>query len=48
MIDGNIVAVDGAFLRANASKNSLEKDLVEIDNQISEYLKTLDFSDKEK
>lgn len=54
LIDGNLVAVDGAFLRANASKNSLimkktlEKDLVEIDNKISEYLKTLDFSDKEK
>lgn len=54
LIDGNLVAVDGAFLRANASKNSLimkktlEKDLVEIDKQISEYLRTLDYSDKEK
>ncbi len=54
LIDGNLVAVDGAFLRANASKNSLimkktlEKDLVVIDKQISEYLKTLDYSDKEK
>lgn len=54
LIDGSLVAVDGAYLRANASKNklimkkSLQKDLVEIDNQISEYLKTLEFSDKEK
>jgi len=54
LIDGKLVAVDGAYLRANASKNklimkkSLQKDLVEIDNQISEYLKALEFSDKEK
>ncbi len=54
LIDGSLVAVDGAFLRANASKNSLimkktlQKDLIEIDTQISKYLKTLDFSDKEK
>jgi len=54
LIDGSLVAVDGAFLRANASKNTLimkktlQKDLIEIDTQISEYLKTLDYSDKEK
>jgi len=54
LIDGSLVAVDGAFLRANASKNklimkkSLEKDLIAIDTQISEYLKALDYSDKEK
>jgi len=54
LIDASLVAVDGAFLRANASKNTLimkktlQKDLIVIDTQISEYLKTLDFSDKEK
>ena len=54
LINGSLVAVDGAFLRANASKNNLimkktlQKDLIEIDTQISEYLKTLDYSDKEK
>ncbi|PHQ65506.1 MAG: transposase [Sulfurimonas sp.] len=54
LIDGNLVAVDGAYLRANASKNrlimkkSLQKDLIEIDSQICEYLKVLEFSDKEK
>jgi transposase len=54
LVDGNLVAVDGAFLRANASKNklimkkTLEKDLLDIDNQISQYLQTLDYSDKEK
>ena len=54
LIDGSLVAVDGAFLRANASKNklimkkTLQKDLIVIDTQISEYLKTLDYSDKER
>ena len=55
LIDGALVAVDGAFLRANASKNRLlmkknvEKDLKSINANIEEYLKALEFADaKEK
>lgn len=53
LITGELVAVDGAFLRANASKNqlimkkSVEHDLKKIDEKIASYLKTLEFSDKE-
>ncbi len=50
-----MVAVDGAFLRANASKNkllmkkSIEKDIKKIDERVEEYLKDLDYIDaKEK
>ena len=55
LISGDIVAVDGAFLRANASKNQLlmkktiEKDIKKIDERVEEYLKDLDYIDaKEK
>jgi len=53
LIGDGLKAVDGAFLRANASKNqllmkkTLEKDLISIDKRIDAYLKTLDSSDKE-
>ncbi len=55
LISGDMVAVDGAFLRANASKNKLlmkktiEKDIKKIDERVEEYLKDLDYIDaKEK
>ena len=54
LIGGELVAIDGAFLRANASKNQLVmkksviKDLEKIDSKIDEYLKALSFADKEK
>jgi hypothetical protein len=54
LIQGDLVAVDGAFLRANASKNQLitkktvTKDLEKIDNKIEEYLQALSFADKEE
>ena len=54
LISGDIVAVDGAFLRANASKNqlimkkSLQKEFKKIDEKAEAYLKTLAFADKEE
>jgi len=51
LIDGAIVAIDGAFLRANASKNQLisekvtTKDMKIVDEKISEYLSSLEYSD---
>jgi len=54
LISGEMVAVDGAFLRANASKNQLimkksaKRDLEAIDERIDEYLKALSFADKEE
>ncbi len=54
LIDGKLTAVDGAYLRANASKNqlimksTLTKDLKKIVDEIDEYFKTLDFSDQDK
>ncbi len=55
LITGDLVAVDGAFLRANASKNRLitkkgvQKDLKAIDEKIEQYLETMAFADaKEK
>ena len=51
LIGGDVVAVDGAFLRANASKNqlitrkNLAKDLKAIDEKIEDYLKTMAFED---
>jgi len=55
LITGELVAVDGAFLRANASKNQLVtkktvvKDLKQIDEKIEAYLETMEFADsKEK
>ena len=53
LIRGEVVAVDGAFLRANASKNQLitkktiEKNLKAIDKKIKHYLKTLEFEDSQ-
>jgi transposase len=53
LITGEIVAVDGAFLRANASKNQLISkktvvaDLKEVDEKIDAYLKAMRFADKE-
>lgn len=54
LVTGELVAIDGAFLRANASKNQLitkrvvVKDLAKIDEKIEEYLKALNFADKEE
>jgi len=54
LITGELVAVDGAFLRANASKNQLitkktvVQDLKSIDSKIEEYLQALSFADKEE
>jgi transposase len=55
LITGELIAVDGAFLRANASKNqlimkkSVERDLKKVDEKIEAYLKALEFTDsKEK
>jgi transposase len=54
LIDGKLVAVDGAYLRANASKNqlimksTLIKDLKKIADDIEEYFKKLDYSDQNK
>jgi transposase len=53
LITGELIAIDGAFLRANASKNQLlmlkniQADLNEIDTKIDSYLTTLDTNDKE-
>jgi transposase len=52
LITGELVAIDGAFLRANASKNqlimkkSVQRDLKKIDEKIEAYLETMEFSDK--
>ena len=54
LISGKLIAVDGAFLRANASKNQLitkktvVRDLVNIDKKIDEYLTTMEFADSEE
>ncbi len=53
LIGDGIKAVDGAFLRANASKNvlitkkTIDKDLIKINKDITDYLTSLEFSDKE-
>ncbi len=53
LISGDVVAVDGAFLRANASKNqlimkqTLQKNIKEIDEKINDYLTQLETSDHE-
>jgi transposase len=53
LIEGKLVGVDGAFLRANASKNRLitkkfvTRDLKRIEEKIDKYFKMLTFSDKE-
>jgi len=54
LITGELVAVDGAFLRANASKNQLitkrtvVADLKEIDKKIDTYLEKMIFADNEE
>lgn len=54
LIGSGLKAVDGAFFRANASKNTfimkttLTKDLTKIEKEIEEYLTSLEYSDKEK
>ena len=51
LIDGAVVAIDGAFLRANTSKNQLisetmtRKDIESVDEKIREYLNSLEYSD---
>lgn len=53
LITGELVAIDGAFMRANASKNQLiskktvVKDLEKIDKKIEAYLETMVFEDKQ-
>ena len=53
LITGDLVAVDGAFLRANASKNTLimkktvKKELAKIDEDIKNYMTILETLDKE-
>jgi len=53
LIGDELVALDGAFLRANASKNTLimkkttERDLKEVKANIDEYLTALQYSDEE-
>jgi len=54
LIGNGLKAVDGAFLRANASKNqlimkkTLDKDLVKVETEIEEYLKALEYSDQDR
>ena len=54
LITGELIAIDGAFLRANASKNQLimkktvERDLKKIDEKVEAYLKNMEFADKEE
>jgi len=53
LITGEIVAVDGAYLRANASKNTLimkktvKKDIAKINEDIKNYMTILETTDKE-
>jgi len=53
LIGNGLKAVDGAFLRANASKNQLlmkstiKKDLLKIEQEIEDYLQALEYADKE-
>ncbi len=53
LITGELVGIDGAFLRANASKNTLimkktvKRDLAKIDKEIKSYMELLDTLDKE-
>jgi len=53
LITGDLVAVDGAFFKANASKNQLiskktiVQDLKEIDEKIDNYLTTMEFEDSQ-
>lgn len=53
LIGGEIVGLDGAFLRANASKNTLimkrtiDESIKQAESSIQEYLTTLEYSDTE-
>jgi len=53
LIGDGLKAVDGAFLRANASKNQLlskstiTKDLLKVEQEIESYLQSLEYADKE-
>ena len=53
LIEGKVVAVDGAFLRANASKNQLImkkgalRELQKVESEIEEYFCALEYSDSE-
>jgi hypothetical protein len=53
LIGGEIVGLDGAFLRANASKNTLimkrtiDESIKQAESSIQEYLTTLEYSDEE-
>ena len=53
LIEGKLVALDGAFLRANASKNRLimkrssKEALKKVEASIEEYFTTLDYSDQQ-
>ena len=53
LIEGKVVAVDGAFLRANASKNQLImkkgalRELEKVETEIAEYFNALDALDSE-
>jgi len=53
LIGDGLKAVDGAFLRANASKNQLlskntiTKDLLKVEQEIENYLQALEYADKE-
>ena len=53
LITGDLVAVDGAFLRANASKNTLiirktvKKEISKIDEDIKNYMTILETTDKQ-
>jgi len=54
LIGDGLKALDGAFLRANASKNklilksSVQKDILKVEEDITKYLTTLEYSDQEK
>jgi len=53
LIGDGLKAVDGAFLRANASKNqlimkkSIDRDLLKVKQNIEQYLQSLEYADKE-
>ena len=53
LVGGEIVGLDGAFLRANASKNTLimkrtvDESIKQAESSIQEYLTTLEYSDTE-
>jgi len=53
LITGELVAVDGAYLRANASKNTLimkktvQKDIAKINEDIKNYMTILETTDKQ-